>query len=699
MVKRDFTRLTPDEKINGIKASKLPDHIRSKYHGEDVREAIAQSIELTIQLGINMGLSPEDALLWARKLQEAIPRSEFDSWVATLLDGGPSIFMNSLSELKAAYPKGAAGVALVRETDPAKIYVWNGTTWEDFGDYQGIEVKDGTVTSKKIALGAVGPLNIMSDSDRIISTNKFDKYNVKGGYWTGTIGQELGFVVHANWSALSNPIPVSPGDVVRFSHASSNGYFLGVSQNGFIVQMAPMIKEDYKYAEVVVQPNVVAFYTSIRSPYLDQAMITINEPLPGTYTPYSNSKTLNWLSIKNDNIEDGIDVSKIKNFTLNNLIDFDTIHEDHYYGFPGEYIPFTGRAATEPIEVSKGETYRIPPIKSPSPIAYLDSAKKLITHTSVPDDYINTQPYTFTIPNNDSVKYMIITLSTDSIPLSQQVIRKVPDPDITDSYVMQGLKIDYENVNNKPTSLDSPRFENKRLLVTGDSITEKNYRANRNWHDYLKDWLNLGKVYNDGRSGSGLVKNIGIVHRLPNWESNYGTESDVDFILLMGNMNDGTSTETGDWNWLYGDDDIHKGDFTTIITDTNKTDSMWYALRYTVETIIEKYPNTPFGYITSQPRSMTAVKSGVPREGYDTSCWGRTSWFEEWVDAIFEVCGHYSVPVLDLYHESNLRPWNDANNNKYFTSPGLTEPDGIHPNDEGQEVMAWKIKEFVKQYM
>lgn len=80
-----------------------------------------------------------------------VTQSEFDSWVATLLDGGPSIFMNTLSELQTKYPNGAAGVALVRETDPAKIYVWNGTAWEDFGDYQGIEVKDGTITLEKLA--------------------------------------------------------------------------------------------------------------------------------------------------------------------------------------------------------------------------------------------------------------------------------------------------------------------------------------------------------------------------------------------------------------------------------------------------------------------------------------------------------------------------------------------------------------------
>ena len=155
MAGTDFSHLTTDELIKGIKALDLPDYIRSKAYGIDVRETLAQMTEMTIQLGVNMGLSPDDALSWARKLQESVSQSEFDSWVATLLDGGPSIFMNTLSELQTTYPNGAAGVALVRETDPAKIYVWNGSAWEDFGDYQGVEVKDGTVTSSKIADEAV----------------------------------------------------------------------------------------------------------------------------------------------------------------------------------------------------------------------------------------------------------------------------------------------------------------------------------------------------------------------------------------------------------------------------------------------------------------------------------------------------------------------------------------------------------------
>lgn len=153
--KLDLTGLTQDEITHGIKSSKLPDYIRYKQYFTDTNEALAQLAEMIIQFAVNLGLDPDQTLDWARKLQQVVPQSEFDSWIATLLDGGPSIFMNTLSELQAKYPNGAAGVALVRETDPSKIYVWNGTTWEDFGDYQGIELKNEVVTTPKIANSAV----------------------------------------------------------------------------------------------------------------------------------------------------------------------------------------------------------------------------------------------------------------------------------------------------------------------------------------------------------------------------------------------------------------------------------------------------------------------------------------------------------------------------------------------------------------
>lgn len=79
-------------------------------------------------------------------------QADFDSWVATLLGGGPSIFMETLATLKATYPNGSVGVALVRETNPPKVYVWRNSDWDYFGDYTGLIPNDKTITAEKLGI-------------------------------------------------------------------------------------------------------------------------------------------------------------------------------------------------------------------------------------------------------------------------------------------------------------------------------------------------------------------------------------------------------------------------------------------------------------------------------------------------------------------------------------------------------------------
>ena len=236
MAEKDFSHLTNDELIKGIQALNLPGYIRTKAYGVDVRETLAQMTEMTIQLGVNMGLSPDDALKWARKLQESVSQSEFDSWVATLLDGGPSIFMNTLNELKTTYPKGAPGVALVRETDPAKIYVWNGSAWEDFGDYQGVEVKDKTVTTPKLADLAV--TNQKLDTD-IKDTLKYYDFTLTDGKFVSKTGSIGNGQTYAHTSLIYLPageiVEVKAGgsaSVSVISKYDSSGTFLSNLQSG-----------------------------------------------------------------------------------------------------------------------------------------------------------------------------------------------------------------------------------------------------------------------------------------------------------------------------------------------------------------------------------------------------------------------------------------------------------------------------------
>ena len=76
MAGTDFSHLTNDELIKGIKALKLPDYIRTKAYGVDVRETLAQMTEMLMQLAYNQGMSPQQAQEFVYKINNKINKGE-----------------------------------------------------------------------------------------------------------------------------------------------------------------------------------------------------------------------------------------------------------------------------------------------------------------------------------------------------------------------------------------------------------------------------------------------------------------------------------------------------------------------------------------------------------------------------------------------------------------------------------------------
>ena len=133
-------------------------------------------------------------------------------------DGGPSIFMDTLSELQTTYPNGTSGVALVRETDPAKIYVWNGSSWEDFGNYQGIEIEDGTITLEKLSENLRADV-LYKESFNETFANQ-DNFTVKQDLTnlsTGSNGLEVAVEDNVKWKEIVRYVGSVVGKELRFT--------------------------------------------------------------------------------------------------------------------------------------------------------------------------------------------------------------------------------------------------------------------------------------------------------------------------------------------------------------------------------------------------------------------------------------------------------------------------------------------------
>ena len=119
MAGTDFSHLTDDELINGIKALNIPDYIRTKSYGIDVRETLAQMTEMLMRLAINQGMSPQEAQDFLARFNNKINKGE--------------VTMSDLTqEVKEALTGGSVAVVGVNSVGTENI-------------------KDGAVTIEKLA--------------------------------------------------------------------------------------------------------------------------------------------------------------------------------------------------------------------------------------------------------------------------------------------------------------------------------------------------------------------------------------------------------------------------------------------------------------------------------------------------------------------------------------------------------------------
>lgn len=216
----------------------------------------------------------------------------------------------------------------------------------------------------------------------------------------------------------------------------------------------------------------------------------------------------------------------------------------------------------------------------------------------------------------------------------------------------------------------SSKWIGKIWDAVGDSITEHNFRTTKNYHDYIKDKIAI-TVNNFGVSGTGYITPSGTA----------GTEiynrisslTPADLITVFAGTND--------WggNKILG-----------TFGDTGTT-TVYGGIYTTLNNLITQFPtNTTIAVFTPLPRSDS---NGTITPANNTASTPYS--LRDVADAVINVAKHFGIPCLDLYRTANLPVWNTTANNYYFTAPGNSSPDGLHPNDNGHKVLADKILAFM----
>lgn len=206
------------------------------------------------------------------------------------------------------------------------------------------------------------------------------------------------------------------------------------------------------------------------------------------------------------------------------------------------------------------------------------------------------------------------------------------------------------NINSKPLA-------GKKWVVVGDSLTEANRRATKNYHDYVAEETGVS-VVNMGRSGTGYKKsedeNLAFYQRI------LDIPSDADIVTIFGSGNDlsltlGTVDDTG-------------------------TDTICGCIKQTIENLFTIIPGARLGIVLPTP--------WINHPPSDKDCA-----MAKYCEALKEIAGYYSIPVLDLYYGSNLRPWDETFRTLYYK---LDEGNGVHPDEDGHALIANKFKMFIQ---
>lgn len=198
-----------------------------------------------------------------------------------------------------------------------------------------------------------------------------------------------------------------------------------------------------------------------------------------------------------------------------------------------------------------------------------------------------------------------------------------------------------------------------KISVIGDSITQRTNRATRPW-EYLMSQDYKFQIQNLGIGGSGFANptssgNNRYINRISQ------INEDVELIGVSGSFNDMSV------NLPVGSP-----------TDTTTASLCGYINQF-FDALFARFPTVPVMCYVLNP--WGSYHKGVRKS-------------DDYVEALETICAMRSIPFMSMYTSSNMRPWEDASNNYYFSPPNGGAPDATHPNNEGHKLIFRRLMPF-----
>lgn len=219
-------------------------------------------------------------------------------------------------------------------------------------------------------------------------------------------------------------------------------------------------------------------------------------------------------------------------------------------------------------------------------------------------------------------------------------------------------------------------WENKKWACVGDSITEINVATSLHYFDYIVDKTGIA-IFNMGSGGTGFVRGYNSSNAF--YQRISSVPADSDLVTIFGSGNDCNIEAMSKFDGMTWAEAL--GTYSDATTDT-----ICGCINATLDAYYDAMVTTPIGIIAP-----------TPWKAYPTSKLTNNR-MEDYAHALKQIADYRGVPFLDLYHNSNLRPDNEANRNACFYNGTSLDGngDGVHPNELGHKIISSKIYEFIK---